>query len=116
MLLEVDSQPLKDLMSEKKIYIKYDRCVVHEKINVRRCFKCLGYNHNQENCTSEKICLKCGENDHEIKSCKSQSVKCENCYRAKVKTNFDNIDFNHDVKSIDCPVYKRQLLLKKKQN
>lgn len=38
----------------------------------------------------------------------------ENCYRAKVKTNFDNIDFNHDVKSIDCPVYKRQLLLKKK--
>lgn len=83
---------------------------MYEKVNVKRCLKCLGYNHKSENCTGDKACLKCGENDHEIKDCKSENSKCINCYNAKLKTKFDQIDINHDVRSLDCPIYRRKLM------
>lgn len=108
-LVEIDNEAFKQMMDEKFVYIKYDRCVMYEKVNVRRCFKCLGFNHKIENCTSEKICYKCGETNHEVKECTSEIIKCINCSRVKTKTNFDNINVDHDTRSIDCPAYRRQL-------
>ncbi|XP_055859370.1 regulator of nonsense transcripts 1-like [Episyrphus balteatus] len=78
-------------------------------VGIRRCFKCLGYNHKHVDCTSEKICLKCGENDHEIKDCKNE-VQCVNCKRLSNKANLPDMDIKHNVRSLECPIFRRQLL------
>lgn len=42
-----------------------------------------------------------------------QKKICVNCKRAKDKLGMNNLDINHDTKSIDCPIYKRKIIQEK---
>lgn len=86
----------------------YDYCIIYDALEIRRCFKCWGFNHIAKNCNKEIVCPKCSES-HASKDCKSDVLKCFLCSNLKGKQNLD-IDTEHatfDRKL--CHVYKHKL-------
>ena len=59
-IIEVQYDTFAKIMATQKVNIAGDRCKVYEYVNLRRCYKCLGYNHIASNCTKNKLCPKCG--------------------------------------------------------
>lgn len=116
-IVDVDGEAFANLMKIKNVYIEWDECICYENINVKRCFKCCGFNHSAANCKSEKeICAKCGEN-HITKECKSECLRCINCVLMKERLNNieNNIDVNHDSRDANCPVLQRKLKIEREK-
>lgn len=80
---------------------------MYDKINVKRCFKCWGFNHISNNCTN-KICCPICSDEHSVHECKSVGKKCKNCVLSINKLNID-IDPCHDARDLSCPVYMKRL-------
>lgn len=106
-IIECDPLTYTKILEEKYLYIDWARCRVFDYVNVFRCFKCAGFNHSMENCECEIRCLKCASN-HDTENCTSDFVKCANCIEAKDKLKVD-IDFNHSIYDITCPVYLKRI-------
>lgn len=113
-ILEVDGDALKIMLDIKKINIGWDKCVIYEELNVKRCFNCWGFNHSAKVCTNKMACSKCG-GEHRKIDCVSESVKCVSCMRSKEHLQLQNVDIDHDTRSENCPVLKRKLLLEKQR-
>lgn len=107
-ILEVDGGAFQELLCAKRINIQWDRCVIYEEINVKRCFKCWGFNHNAKKCTGEETCVKCAGNHSNKNDCDSENTKCVSCIRAN-NTLHLNVDVNHDTRSSKCPVLQRKM-------
>lgn len=108
-ILEVDGDAFKKIMEIGKINVEWNRCMVYEKVDVLRCFKCWGYNHKSSVCKKDACCFKCGGFDHVAKECVITSSVCLNCDRAKKNLNLDSIDVNHDTLSVNCPIYIKKI-------
>lgn len=106
-IIEVDPNTFKKLMSEKKVDIGTNTCVVKESLSVLRCFKCCGYNHKSNVCKNKKACLRCG-GEHIIKECKATRNECINCKVLAEKLN-ENLDVNHPAWSKACTVMQRNI-------
>lgn len=52
-VLEIPKSRLQSIINEKNIFIGWDKCEVAENMYVRRCYKCLGFNHKSEQCTEQ---------------------------------------------------------------
>lgn len=105
-VLEVPARVFHILTERKKIYIEWQSHSVKEYINIARCFKCFGFGHIANKCTSEhQYCGHCGEKEHIYKECKkrSENPKCVCCIKNKRK------NIGHNVKDKKCPEYVRQL-------
>lgn len=96
----------------EKIKIGWSRCKVKEHINLKRCFKCCGYNNGAAMCKNDKACLNCGK-DHLAKDC-TEISSCINCKNAAEKFQI-NLDVNHPAWSSKCLVYQRKLDMAKKR-
>lgn len=108
--LEVDASTFKRLMDVGKVYIGWDSCGVTEDLNIRRCYKCWGFNHLSSKCTeTEQRCPKCTGNHHQ-NVCNSAEEKCAVCCDAVSKYNV-KIQTNHTVFSSDCPSYIHHIAL-----
>lgn len=108
---QVDRNTYSKIMAEGKLFVGYDYCTVFDAIELRRCFKCSGFHHFADKCTSnEFVCPRCAQN-HPVKECKSDVLCCVNCYNLKKKkdTKFPNIDIHHAVWDKNCLAYRQNL-------
>lgn len=106
-IVELDDEHFDKVMQSKKILIGWNSCHIEEYINVKRCFKCCGYNHKSNDCKNKLSCLKCG-GEHKINECKADHFKCVNCSVVVNKWRV-KLDTNHPANSKQCPVYKKKI-------
>lgn len=108
-IIEVDKDLFKMLMDDDDphLNIGWYKCQIFDKVNVKRCFKCWGFNHNAGNCTNQIRCPKCG-GEHYIADCKNEKIECTNCTKTNSRLNL-NLDVGHDSRDYKCPVYLRRL-------
>lgn len=106
-IVECDSENFVAIINNEKLSIGWNSCRVKEYVNVKRCFRCCGYNHVASKCKNKKACLNCGE-DHVAKECTANKSVCVNCKIAVEKFKL-NLDINHPAWSKECSVYKRKL-------
>lgn len=100
-------------MAADKLFIKWDSCKCYEHIDVVRCFKCLGFNHYQKECTNKRACKYCAE-EHLSAECKSIETKCVNCLWHVKNLNI-KLDVNHDAFYKNCPVFERKYQQEKRK-
>lgn len=104
-IVEVNSELQKILLSMEKVSLGWKQCKVIEHINLIRCFKCCGFNHYANECKREKTCGKCG-GTHDSKDCQLTSLKCTNCAHKNKKKNANSInDDKHNAFDKKCPIY-----------
>lgn len=102
--LEVDPSTFKKLMALEKVFIRWDSCWVNEDLNIRRCYKCCGFNHISSKCSAkDQRCPNCG-GCHQANNCESSLPKCPVCCDA-IKSRHLDIDTNHSALSSSCPSY-----------
>ncbi|XP_061170361.1 uncharacterized protein LOC133179681 [Saccostrea echinata] len=68
--------------------------------NPLRCFKCQRFGHGQSNCKASEACFKCGEEEHDGKSCQ-KDPKSRNCKGG------------HMASSKHCPIWKKEKEIQK---
>jgi hypothetical protein len=93
------------------IFIGYERVKVREFIpDPLRCFKCLKFDHTQNQCKENKICGNCGEEEH------TDPEKKERCHKKPKCTNCGETD--HGSLSRKCKVFenRKELMTIKTQN
>lgn len=112
-VLEVNGELFTNLINRKKVSIGWDRCIVSESLNVRRCYKCNGYNHKAGVCTRDRACKKCS-GGHDLKECTSNFEKCINCVSVNQRLKL-NFEVNHSATSSECKVFQRQIELERKR-
>lgn len=102
--IETDAESFANMMEAHKVFVGWDSCWINEDLNIRRCFKCWGFNHVVSTCKSTSFkCPKCcGE--HHQKDCTSSIMKCPTCCDA-VATRHLIIDTEHSALSACCPSY-----------
>lgn len=109
-LLQIDVESYNNIMSvgRGKLFLGYDVCDVYDAIQIKRCFKCSGFSHFSNQCTCQQCyCPRCGDN-HLVKDCKSESLKCINCSKYNLDKN-TNIDTNHAAWDSRCFCYVQKL-------
>lgn len=108
--LEVDADTFKRMIDAGKVSIGWDPCWVNEDFNIRRCYKCWGFNHVSSKCSlPQERCPLCSGNHHQ-KDCDSTVEKCTVCCDAVLNRHL-KIDTNHTVFSKICPSYIHRLAL-----
>lgn len=106
-ILQVDVNTYNTLMSggDGKLFVGYDYCDVYDSVELRRCFKCSGFNHHSNRCTSQKYsCPRCSE-EHPVKDCRSEVLKCINCIKFNEKNKELKLNVNHAAWDSRCHVY-----------
>lgn len=106
-IIELDSEHFEKVIKKKKLLVGWNACHTEEYVNIKRCFKCCGYNHNSNVCKNKQSCIKCGD-EHKIKDCKANHNKCINCSVAIKKWKV-KLDANHQANSKLCPVFQKKL-------
>lgn len=104
-VIEVDLDTYKSLLSAKKVNVGFDRCMVVPAINVLRCFKCGEFGHKSIDCQNDEKCSKCSQK-HKTSDCTATELKCVNCLKMN-KDRKTNLDVNHAAFSSECLVYKK---------
>lgn len=106
-VIEVDAQSYHNIIAAGKLLVGYEYCKVWDAVDIRRCFKCSGFNHISEHCTKdEPTCPKCCGN-HLLKNCESITLTCSNCFSRKDK--YPNIDCSHSALDRGCATYQSHL-------
>lgn len=111
-LIETDDETCNMILEQKRIMMEWDSCIVYEHETVRRCYKCLGFNHNASECINKKACGKCAGN-HNMKDCEAKEIKCVNCSELINKKVMEG-DCNHYAFSRACPVFQKIINRKRK--
>lgn len=86
------------LLAKGEIKIGWTRCRVKIKIDIVRCYNCLGVGHHSDICPEprrEKRCLKCAQEGHMSRNCENVSY-CTSCERS-----------GHHTESTACPVIRK---------
>ncbi|CAH1188762.1 unnamed protein product [Phyllotreta striolata] len=89
-----------------RIKIGVVNCLVEERINIEKCFKCWGIGHKAVDCKEEEKpnrCLRCGGEGHLTRTCKNDPF-CVTCN-----------DSGHSTNSMNCPVARKALFDKRQQ-
>lgn len=112
--VEVDPKTFNRLMMDerKRLRVGWDLCVVYEAFSTIRCYNCWRFHHTAKTCKIAQVCGKCSGN-HVSSVCQSNVDKCVNCIETNTKLRL-NIDESHPAWSVDCDVYKRKIVLEKK--
>lgn len=98
-IVDVDRASKLVLLDRKRLCLEFERYRIVEYVNIVRCFRCQAFGHYANDCSGVLHCPKCS-GEHELKQCKSDSVRCCNCY-------FENSDGDcgHRADSSSCPVF-----------
>lgn len=90
-VMQVDRGTYDRIMKVGNVFVGYDSCQVYDAISVLRCFKCNDFGHVSKYCSGLQICPRCTEN-HAVKDCKSNTLKCSNCCKLRDKIADCSID------------------------
>ncbi|KAK4885151.1 hypothetical protein RN001_001422 [Aquatica leii] len=113
---EVNAYTYRAIMKEEKINVGWDRCIVYDAIEIRRCYRCNGFNHKASECKAQKACPKCA-GSHGLQECTvdgEENHKCSNCIQMAEKLKM-KLDINHPVWSQECAVFKRKMEMERKK-
>lgn len=86
------------LLKTGKIRIGWVQCDIRKRIQITRCFRCLGYGHRTGDCQGEDrsdLCIKCGKKGHVAKDCNNPPY-CTTC-------NKDG----HRADQMVCPTFRK---------
>lgn len=117
-IIEVNPTIHNEIMKTRKIKHVWETVRVVDNVYVRRCYNCMGFNHNAIDCKNMKACGQCS-GEHSSRECCVKEKTCVNCKKANHRMNqFGNtkitLDVNHSAWSNDCNVYKRKVEYSKK--
>jgi hypothetical protein len=108
-LVEMDEKEALSVLRKGKLKVGWVVCRVRQRLEVERCFKCLGYGHMRKNCPGpdrSKNCWKCGSTQHKAADCKD-APSCALC------TDTPGEGYNHIPGSGACRAFKKALQAKK---
>lgn len=80
-IVTLDEAAANELLQSQHIKIGWVNCRVRRRIDVQRCYKCLGYGHTRRECKGPErrdLCWRCGQNGHKAGNCES-SPRCVLC-------------------------------------
>lgn len=106
-VVELSEKVANELLKIERIKIGWVNCRVRRRIQVERCFKCLGYGHRSRNCKGPDrtaACFKCGKTGHKGANCNSE-VQCVLCKELKLSTD----QLRHIPGSGKCQVFRYAL-------
>lgn len=115
--LEVDPAIFHKIMQTTRVFIGWQRCLVYEDLNLKRCYNCCGYGHSSKKCNNKQTCGFCA-GEHDTKTCNQKdNLKCTNCAESnnkyKTKRSCNHSVFDHK----KCDTYKsRESFLRTKIN
>lgn len=117
-IIEVNPKVHNEIMKTRKIKHVWEIVRVVDSIYIRRCYKCMGFNHNAADCKNNIACGECSGN-HSSKECDNNEKKCINCVKANERLNMETqskymLDVNHSAWSKECSMYKKKLEHSKK--
>lgn len=104
-IVEMSTEAMEEIIQKNRINIDWDECKVHQYIQVKRCYKCLGFNHMAKTCNKKLACSKCA-GEHSINECDSESLNCINCIEFNMKNNV-NINTGQHAFSRECQILKQ---------
>ena len=89
--------------NRKRIFVGGNSCPVYDRFFVKRCNRCQGFHHFQndyDGCKKAEVCALCAGN-HDTRGCRHDRdlCKCVNCEK------LGHDDFMHPAFSLDCPSY-----------
>ena len=105
--VEIDERSALELIKVGKIRVGFVIARFGTKINVQRCYRCLGYGHIAKDCEGPErkdACYKCGETSHKAGNC-SAEARCFLCAESKVEAN----RLRHIPGSGGCEVFREAL-------
>lgn len=111
--LEVDAKTFSTMINIGKIFVGWDSCYINEDFNIRRCFKCWGFNHVVANCSSESFRCPICSGEHQKNECNSTQPNCVACINSANYTH-QKINSNHHATSDECPTLKHKIDLEKR--
>lgn len=101
-VLQLDKLTYDKVIRVGNLFVNYDSCVIYDAIEIYRCFTCNQFNHSSNKCNKPLSCPRCGE-QHDIKSCKSNTLYCTNC------SKLDNVSTDHAAWDVNkCTAYIRE--------
>nr|CAI5836548.1 unnamed protein product [Callosobruchus analis] len=89
--------------NNSKILTGFQNLSVYSNNEISQCKNCLKFNHTEKKCTSQKVCIKCGQN-HDSMSCNMTTHTCCNCLNSNEKYH-KNYNVNHCPTDRTCPVF-----------
>lgn len=104
-VLRVNPFVYETLMSSGFIYSDLEKIFVKDKTMVRQCQKCYKFDHKTIQCSSPKLCPKCGGVSDVNHTCPNL-YRCLNCAS---HTKYKNDDLNHPPNKPSCPIYNDQI-------
>lgn len=103
----IDETGAKALLKTARVKIGWVNCRIRRRVDVPRCFRCLGYGHHGHRCTGpdrSKACYRCGVGEHKAADCKN-SPRCFLC--AEVEGKLESC--RHIAGSGLCGVFRKAL-------
>lgn len=109
-IIECDKKTYYAVLNTGMLCVNYSICSVYEHYNVRRCYKCSGFQHSFGKCTKPQVCLKCGSSQHLANEnvCDPTFIVCPNCDEVNVKFNL-NLDTKHCPFDRNCPIFLKKI-------
>lgn len=77
------------MIEEGRVRVGLVMCRIRDRVEVRRCFRCLGYGHVAAGCTGidrRDTCLRCWDGNHKAADCK-KIVQCGLCKEAGLEAS-----------------------------
>lgn len=96
----------RELLKAGTIRIGWAPCRIKTRVNIVRCYRCLGFGHYTRECTgadNTNVCLRCGKENHKAKDCQN-AVFCLTCKKE-----------GHRADQSKCPEFKKLLKAKTKE-
>ena len=102
--LECSANLYHKAMSQKRVYLGWQRYPVYEDLSIQRCFTCQGFFHKNTGCSGPLVCVMCSEK-HDVSECPGTRKRCKNCLLANQKF-LTKYDPNHAANDTSCPAYQ----------
>ncbi|XP_066245222.1 uncharacterized protein [Euwallacea similis] len=96
----LEERRVEELMKDPRIRIGYVVCRMERRLEVGRCYRCWGLEHEAKDCRGEDktgCCFACGERGHRRRECKGEE-RCCNCGKT-----------GHRTGSEGCEVFRKAL-------
>lgn len=106
-IVEMNVEVMDEIIKKGRINIDWDECKVHKYVYVKRCYKCLGFNHVAKTCVNKIACSKCA-GEHNVRDCNAENMSCVNCIEHN-KKNKANTNTCHHAFARECLVLQQTI-------
>jgi len=101
------------ILDKRKIRVEWVECRIRQKMEPRRCYKCMGLGHMSARCraseatakNTQQSCFTCGKDGHKYKTCTQGKPKCIICTRSGKSGG----EAEHSIVSRACPEYRNAM-------